>query len=1100
MHFAILLIASTAFAQQRDWENEQVLQRNRLPARASFVPFATADQALAGEETTSSRYASLSGDWKFHWEARFEDCPRDFFRADFDDSGWTTIPVPSNWEMHGFGTPIYVSAGYPFRIDPPRVSSEPPENYTSFTQRSPIGCYRREFSVPENWHGQRIFLHFAGVESAFSVWINGKSVGYSQGSRTPAEFEVTNYLTSDRNRIAVLVHRWCDGSYLEDQDMWRLSGIYRDVFLYSTPAIRISDFAVRTELDENYEHATLVIDPEIDASSKADLAGWTIEAKLFDETGRSVLADRLVQAIEPIANREYNAKLLVERTPQRGLPKFGWMRAPVERPRKWTAETPYLYRLVLSLLAPDQSMAEAIACPVGFRKLEIKDRRFLVNGNPVKFRGVNRHEHHPAYGHAVPLETMIEDITLMKRANINAVRTSHYPNDPRWLELCDRYGMYVMDEANVETHGLRGKLASDPRWAPAYLDRVIRMAERDKNHASVVCWSLGNESGYGPNFAAAAGWLKNFDPARPVHYEGAQDELNDPSTVDIISRFYPRVSGKYLNPPLGVENVETRAENARWERLLQIGKHDHTRPVLASEYAHAMGNALGNFGKYWDEIYSQPHLLGGFIWDWSDQGLYRASPGGDRFIAYGGDFGDVPNLRAFCLNGITFADRGLTPKYHEVKKVYQPLGIELADDVPGRTTIRVINRFAHSDLGDLEGRWEIRCDGQAVQSGWLETATARPGSQIAVNVPTEEIREPIPGAEYWLRVSFHARNPTPWAQAGFEIAWEQFPLEMTVPGVNVLQQQELPALQVHSESNQLAVEGNDFRAIFSRDSGTLVSLRYGEKEMLASSSVDPAGPVLQAYRAPTDNDRGFGKWLARNWSDAGLDSLRRKLLSFDVEQLSKHLVLIQSTARSTANSGAILHRVKWKLRGSGVVEMQNSFEPEGVLPPLPRIGIVMRAGADYRTITWYGHGPHENYVDRKESCPVGLWTSTVDQQYVPYPRPQESGNREGVRWLVLSDNAGQGVMVVAEAEPFAASAIPYAAADLAAATHHYELPARNEIILSIDARHCGLGNSSCGPGVLQEAAVPPAPYQLHVSFRPIDPTRPLSETARQRYE
>ena len=494
-------------------------------------------------------------------------------------------------------------------------------------------------------------------------------LGYSQGSMEPAEFDITQYIRSGKNCLAVEVYRWSDGSYLEDQDMWRLSGIYREVFLYSTASVRISNFAVRTILDETYTNAQLQIKPELKSYGGDPLNGWSLEAQLYAADNKPVLGNVLKQEAEPVLNATVRAAVLNDRTPQRGLPKFAWMEADVENPLKWTAETPHLYSLVLSLKNNRGETVEALTCKVGFRSVEITDGQLLINGQPVRLRGVNRHEHDPQTGRAISHERMLRDVILMKQANINAVRTAHYPNNPLWYELCNRYGLYVMDEANIETHGLRGKLASEPTWHAAFLDRAVRMVERDKNHPSIISWSMGNESGYGPNFAAISAWIKEFDPTRFIHYEGAQG-TPDPQTVDVISRFYPRTQHEYLNPNIPEGADEERAENARWERLLSIAQDPiDNRPVLTSEYAHAMGNALGNFDEYWKEIYSHPRMLGGFIWDWSDQGLYKTSQEGVRFMAYGGDFGDRPNLRAFCFNGVVFADQSTSPKYYEVKKV-----------------------------------------------------------------------------------------------------------------------------------------------------------------------------------------------------------------------------------------------------------------------------------------------------------------------------------------------------------------------------------------------------------------------------------------------
>ena len=1101
------LVTASAWAGEAagppDWENEQVVAINREPARATFQPFPSVEAARVGRRADSPWFRSLSGDWRFHWVPRPEERPLDFFQAGFDAADWATLPVPSNWELHGYGTPIYVSAGYPFKIDPPRVTSEPPADWTAYQERNPVGSYRRHFDLPAEWAGRRVFLHFEGVQGAFYVWVNGERMGYSQGSMSPAEFDVTDQVRPGENLVAVQVFRWSDGSYLEDQDMWRLSGIHRDVFLYSTAAARVQDFTVRTDLDADYRDATLRVEPELRVYDGSALAGWTVQAQLFGPDGTNVFDNPLRQDAEPILNRDAKAAVLNARTPQRGRRLFGWLEGRVESPAKWTAETPHLYRLVLSLHDAEGTTVEALATDVGFRSIEIADGRLLINGQPVRLRGANRHEHDPDHGRAVPYERMVEDIELMKRANVNAVRTAHYPHDPRWYELCDRYGLYVMDEADLETHGLRGRLASDPRWAGAFLDRAIRLVERDKNHPSVIFWSMGNESGYGPNFAAISAWLRDFDPTRPIHYEGAQDKPTDPAAVDVISRFYPRVREPYLNPGIPEDSTEERAENARWEYLLDHAENPaDDRPVLTSEYAHGMGNAIGNLQLYWDEIYAHPRLLGGFLWDWVDQGLRQMAADGSTFFAYGGDFGDKPNLRAFCLNGVVFSDRTLPPKYWEVKKVYQPVALELVDGTPGETVVRLINRHHFTNLAALEARWQVMVDGEVVQSGVLPAVDLAPGKQRELAIPVRPVAAPVAGGEYWLKVSWHERVARVWAPAGHEVAWEQFPLHVAVPAPPVVATASLPALRLWEEGDRIRVTGRDFQAEFSRRFGTLISLRHDEREVLASPAAGhdtPAGPVLQAYRSPTDNDRGFGNWLARDWQEAGLNRLARSVERVTVTQPTPNLVRVSTVVRHTAAAGALLHEAGWTVRGDGSITLDSRFTPTGQLPPLPRIGVVLRARAGLETLRWYGHGPHENYADRLGSAPVGVWTSTVAEQFVPYARPQETGNKEGVRWLSLTDASGHGLLVTSVDTPFAATALHLTAADLDGAKHPNELRPRPEIVLSLDARQCGLGNSSCGPGVLQRYAVPVQPYALQVEFRRIRPTD-TPGTARARYE
>jgi beta-galactosidase len=1136
-----LCAASAAFASPLDWENEHVLHVNTEPPRATFLPFSDVAGALKGDRNASPFFVSLNGPWKFNWVAAPDLRPMNFFQTDFDDTAWKTIDVPSNWEMQGFGTPIYVSSGYPFKIDPPRVMGTPPANYTSFKERNPVGSYRRTIELPAAWNGRRVFIHFDGVDSAFYLWVNGTRVGYSQSSRTPAEFDLTDYLKPGANQLAVEVYRWSDASYLEDQDMWRMSGIFRDVYLYSTAAARIRDFTVRTELDANYRDATLRIKPELADYTHRSLSNWTVSAQLFDANGKEVLfrengpdeprsgasADRrrfsensqrrsaetpLRQDAGPILNRDWNARILDDRTPQRGPSKFGWLEGRVANPAKWTAETPALYTLVLTLNDPQGNVVEAVSCKVGFRKIEIRNGQFLINGKPIRLRGVNRHEIDPDRGHAVPLERMVQDIELMKQANINAVRTCHYPDDPRWYELCDRYGLYVLDEANLEAQGTRGFLASDPRWTGAFLDRAIGMAERDKNHPSVIMWSLGNESGYGPNFAAMSGWLHAFDPTRPVHYEGAQgyvmsdlqrefepgsssssssssssnNDLEsrtrtnqaapppDPPGVDVISRFYPRLMQPYAKPD--------SPENTRWEHLLEIARRTNdTRPVLTSEYAHAMGNSIGNLQEYWDEIYSHPRLLGGFIWEWVDQGLRKTAPDGTRFIAYGGDFDDRPNLGVFCIKGIVTSDREIYPKYWEVRKVYQPVKIEPVRMKPGRVVVRVTNRNSFLNLRDFEARWSVTCDGNAVQAGVLPPIDCEPGKQTTVNIPAEAGR----AGDCRLRVSFHARRGGLWAKAGHEVAWEQMRLDTRPASTRKPPSVALPTVTLLESGDAVLLEGSNFSAAFSRSAGTLTSLKYDGQEMIAQNTGAIAGPVLQFYRAPTDNDRGFGRWLARDWRQAGLEHVVRRVDSFEVKREQEGSVCITTAATSSATNGGFIVRTVWKISGTGDVNMDSHCEPFGQLPLLPRIGVAMRVNEKLDRFRWYGRGPHENYSDRKESAEVGVWSSTVNEQFVPYVRPQENGNKEDVRWLKLTDGTGKGLQVQANEDLISVSALHFSASDLAAARHNYELKPRSEVILSLDAKQSGLGNGSCGPGVLERYAVRPQRYRVWVKFSPV---------------
>lgn len=1082
-----LMLTTTVCAGPPDWENEQVLHRNRLSARATFWPFDSVEQARQGDRDASSRVMSLDGDWRFSWSQAPDSAPQGFWAEDFDVASWDRLPVPSNWQMHGYGTPIYKSSGYPFRIDPPRVTSEPPADWTVFKERNPVGSYVRTFDLPADWrvdqNGQRIFLHFAGVEGAFEAWLNGEPIGYSQGSRSPAEFEVTSLVRPSVNRLAVRVYRYSDGSYLEDQDMWRLAGIHREVILYATPPARIADFTVRTELDDDYRDAELAIDVKLDAEDAPK--DWRVRAKLFDADGQLVLTKPLEYDAEPIFNRDNAAGILNERTPQRGSGPFGWLHATIPNPVKWTAETPNLYRLVLSLVRPDGATMQSVGCEVGFREIEVRGGRLLVNGQPVKLMGVNRHEHDPVAGHAVTLESMRQDILLMKGANINAVRTAHYPNDPRWYELCDRLGMYVLDEADLETHGLRGKLASDPRWGAAFLGRVIRLVERDKNHASVIGWSLGNESGWGPNFAACAAWTHAADPTRFVHYEGAQGDP-DPAAVDVISRFYPRVRGNYLHPDLPADPAaEERPENARWERLLDVLQRTGAdqlgddRPVLASEYAHAMGNAMGNLPEYVHEMRSYERLLGGFLWDWADQALVAKTDEGKPYFTYGGAFGDEPHHGAFCLNGIVMADRALTAKYETVKKAFQPVAIAL-QGVEGengdRVSLVVRNLRSHANLSDLAIAWTLEADGVEVTSGAAPSLATRPGSEerLTFDIPTID----APG-EQWLTVALRLREATSWAPAGHVVAWEQFSLLREAETQPVADQSSASQIRIEESGDKVRVVGDRFVATFDRSQAALASLRYDDRVMLAE------GFRLQFYRAPTDNDRGFGSWLAKEWQDAGLDAMKLRHGGVLVSQPEDGTIHVQTASTGALPHGKISIATNWIVAADGAIAATHRIEPAGDLPPLPRLGVVATLVPRLKRVEWFGRGPFENYPDRKDAAAIGRWQGAVSSMATPYPRPQETGARQDVRWVALRDNDEAGILIAAPDEPFAFSAIPYTTADLAGAKRWVDLSPRNNAILSIDAAQCGLGNSSCGPGVLQKYAVLPAPVTLRFVILPL---------------
>lgn len=1069
--FGLLLPIQPSAQTVHDWENHHVLQINREPARAAFTPF----HAQKGDCSIC-----LDGTWKFRWTPVPDERIVEFYQTDFNDKDWVGFPVPANWEVNGYGTPIYVSAGYPFKIDPPRVMGEPKVGYTTYKERNPVGQYRRSFQLPADWEARgQTFLRFEGVMSAFYVWINGERVGYSQGSMEPSEFNITNYLHAGENQIALEVYRYSDGSYLEDQDFWRFGGIHRSIHLLHTPDIRIRDYAVRTlPVSTDYQDFILQIDPQFSVYRGMTGKGTTLQGVLKDASGREIAT--LKGDVEDILDLEHKAGRMNEWYPQRGPRKLGRMSATIKSPKRWTAETPYLYKLHLTLLTAEGEVIEQVEQSVGFRSVEIRNGQLLVNGAPVRFRGVNRHEHDPRTARVMSEERMLQDILLMKQANINAVRTSHYPNVSRWYELCDSLGLYVMDEADIEEHGLRGTLASTPDWHAAFLDRAVRMAERDKNHPSIVMWSMGNESGYGPNFAAISAWLHDFDPTRPVHYEGAQGAGGepDPKTVDVISRFYTRVKQEYLNPGIAEGEDKERAENARWERLLEIAERTNdNRPVMTSEYAHSMGNALGNFKEYWDEIYSNPRMLGGFIWDWVDQGIYKTLPDGRIMVAYGGDFGDKPNLKAFCFNGLLMSDRETTPKYWEVKKVYSPVELRVESG-----ELRVTNRNHHTDLSQYRCLWTLSIDGKQKDQGEITLPEVAPGESETIPLPVSIAGKKASAkatSDLRLTISFILKRDALWAKAGHEVAWEQFCIQEGALLSSKLENR--GRLKVRADEEHLSISGSGFSIQWEKNAtGSLTSLTYHGKEMLAHPADFPLQPVTQAFRAPTDNDKSFGNWLAKDWSLHQMDNPRISLDSFKHEVREDGAVIVRVQTRNRYKEGMIVTKFLYTILSDGTIDLKTTFQPQGILPELPRLGIAFCLSSDYNTFIWQGRGPQDNYPDRKTSAAVGLWKRSVADQYVHYPRPQDSGNKEEVCRLMLTDRHGKGIRVDAVEDVFSASALHYTAQDLYKETHDCNLKPHPEVILSLDAAVLGLGNSSCGPGVLKKYAIDKKEHTLHI--------------------
>ena len=1006
----------------RDWENYRVLHRNRVSAHATLIPFANESSACKGEREASSVFRLLNGSWRFFYGATPWTAPEGFFENTFDDSSWASLPVPGIWQMHGYDRPQYTNSAFPFPMDPPYVPDD-----------NPIGLYRRTFEIPKTWQDRQILLTFEGVAGAFYVWVNGQSVGFSKGSHMPAEFNITPQIRPGSNQLTVQVFKWSDASYLEDQDMWRLNGIFRDIHLAAVSVVHLRDIRVRTVLDKEYTNARLEVTAWLKNYSPVIRTGFRLGIKMLDPAGAVVLEQNEAEG-PALAGHAQRSWALAE---------------TVSAPAKWTAETPTLYTLVCTLTAPDGSVAEVTAVQIGFRQVEIRNRQLWINGVPVKLKGVNRHEFDPDTGYAVSLESMVRDIVLMKQHNINTVRTSHYPDDPRWYDLCDHYGLYVIDEADQEAHGFGYEAPTipsrQPDWQEAFVDRAIRLVERDKNHPSVIIWSLGNETGYGPNHDAMAAWIRAADPTRPIHYERAIDA----PVVDIVSTMYPKIT-----------------------KLAEEGTKDDPRPFFMCEYAHAMGNGPGNLKEYWDTIYAHDRLLGGCVWEWSDHGIRQRTADGTPWFAYGGDFEDDPNDGNFCTDGLVSPDRVPHPCMQELKHVYAPVRVEAMDLKRGHVTIS--NRHNFCALNHLQCRWQLRQDDHVLQEGTLAALEIQAGERKDVSIPYR-LPSGEPGAEYWLNLSFVQVAATSWASAGFEIASEQFSVPVKTPPRPVIKRSALPVLKIEEHRDEINVSAGDYTVGFDRQRGTLTRWALAGRALLQS------GPRINLWRGPTDNDGGMvvhvqhhagqmagDRWMGRiaqKWREAGYDRLIARVasLAFSHPEPAVFRVRVQTVLAAKAIAPVFACDQTWTVYGSGDLILQTDLKPlQDQLPDLPRFGLQMVLPAGFDQMTWYGRGPHENYDDRKESAHMGVYGGTVQDQYVPYIRPQENGNKAEVRWATLTDAQGIGLLVIG-LPLLNVSAHHYSTEDLTWAMHAHELHRRKETYLNLDYRQGGLGSNSCGP-------------------------------------
>jgi len=1016
-----------ALLARRDWENPQLTQWHRLPAHAPFHSWRTPEDALRDKVSTARR--SLNGNWQFSFFNAPEAVPESWIESDLNDA--VLMPVPSNWQMQGFDTPIYTNVTYPIPVTPPQLPSE-----------NPTGCYSRRFHVDADWLAQgQTRIIFDGVNSAFHLWCNGKWIGYSQDSRLPAEFDLSGVLRAGENRLAVMVLRWCDGSYLEDQDMWRMSGIYRDVTLLHKTATRIADYQVTPRLYDRFTSGELAVQVTLEGD---DVTASQVEATLWQgeklvASGRQTAGNNVIDERGGYAER-VNLTLTLA------------------KPALWSAETPNLYRLVLNLLDASGQRLESEACDVGFRQVEISNGLLKLNGQPLLIRGVNRHEHHPQHGQAVDEATMRRDIELMKQHNFNAVRCSHYPNHPLWYRLCDHYGLYVVDEANIETHGMvpMSRLADDPRWLHAMSERVTRMVARDRNHPSIIIWSLGNESGHGANHDALYRWLKTADPSRPVQYEGGGANT---AATDIVCPMYARVDSDQPHPTV-----------PKWGIKKWIGLPDETRPLILCEYAHAMGNSFGGFAKYWQAFRENPRLQGGFVWDWVDQALCKTDDNGGTFWAYGGDFGDTPNDRQFCMNGLVFPDRTPHPGLFEAQRAQQFFTFTPVESAPLTVDISSDYLFRHTDNERL--RWSVNVEGQSIADGDIALDIA-PQATLRVTLPFNELAT-LRG-ECWLNLEVYQPLATAWSAANHVCAWAQLRLPSALSLPVPLDAGDAP--QLHVEAQAFEITHGKQRWQFSRESGDLVQWWHEGQASLLS-------PLRDNFtRAPLDNDIGVSEvtridpnaWVER-WKAAGMYAMTPRLLLCRAFTHERGVEV--ETQHSWEYQGKILfisHK-RWLIDTHGLLHGDIDVQVADDIPHPARIGLHCQLAAVEEQVSWLGLGPHENYPDRRLAARQGRWTLPLSVLHTPYIFPTENGLRGETRQLNYGVHVWQG--------DFHFGLSRYSQRQLHEVTHHHLLREEPGCWLNLDAFHMGVGgDDSWSPSVLPEFLLPQRKLRYQFSWQ-----------------
>ncbi|MEL7834772.1 glycoside hydrolase family 2 TIM barrel-domain containing protein [Fodinibius sp. Rm-B-1B1-1] len=1007
----ILIVFSVGniFSQssENDWENPQIIEKNKLPSHVNVIPFGDENIAQKGDYRESTFHQSLNGDWKFKWSRNPARRPADFYQEDFNYRNWETIKVPGSWQIQEYGTLLYTNTAYPFEKNPPHIPSE----------YNPVGSYQKTFTVPDTWKDREVILHFEGVSSAMYVWINGEKVGYSQGSKLPAEFNISPYLKQGENKVSVEVYRWSDGSYLEDQDMWRMSGLQRDVYLYSKSQFSIEDYHVEAGLENSYKDGVLDLSISVQNNTNRNVNG-NVSYQLLDDEGKKVSSGK--ESIEGDNSQSIQVSLKDK------LPDV----------KRWSAENPQLYTLVIRMDHPNIDKPEFLTHQVGFRTTEVKDGQLQVNGKPILLKGVNRHEHDPVKGHTESREDILAELKKMKAHNINAIRTAHYPQNPYLYKLADQYGFYIVGEANIESHGMgvydypeygyrmSSELAEDPKWEKAHLDRIRRMVERDRNHASIIIWSMGNEAGAGRNFKKAYEWIHENDKTRPVQYEQAWTD----DYTDIVVPMYHRIH--------------------EMEEFVESGD---PRPMILCEYSHSMGNSTGNLVDYWDLIESEEQLQGGFIWDWRDQGILQELPDGSTYWAYGGAFGpeDTPTDGPFAFNGLLFTDGTATPALKEVKKVYQYLKFEPKDLQNGVITISNQYEFVNTDRFTFN--WEVFEDTQKIKEGDELIGNAiEPGENRKVGIPIGDI-EINPNKEYFINVYARMKEDTGLLEKGHIVAKEQFKLPFEQSSKKIADKQS-EKITLFKSDKDFRIEGDNFTIIFDRKGGFLKTYIVDGQHLIKR------GLKPDFWRAPTSNDAGDGlPERAAIWKNLA-DQWELKAMESTIRSESEIFISTESIFEKSQSS----FNADYTIYGNGAIKVNASFKAANdTLPELPRFGMSMELPGEFKNIKWFGRGPHENYPDRKTSAFVGEYSGTVLEQFVPYMTPQENGNKTGVRWAKLQNEDDMGLIVNSLSEPLNINAHHYRTEDLEGELdYYYQVPTRDLVELHIDYKQRGVGGDN----------------------------------------